>query len=154
MNSTVKSLLAGIGGISLLISSTAYAATSSQGDWYAGISGDLTWMRQSDTGVGGNIDLGYQFQPSTSGDFRVEGEVGYQGAGGENGYSSTHIILAIWAMCIMTSLRYFLQPVQGGMSYLTSVADWAMPMFTMEMAALPRRLITIAMNLPTRGWRG
>lgn len=63
----------------------AQAAANLQNNWYFGFSGDLTWLRHSNMGGGGNIDLGYQFS-----DFRLEGEAGYHGAGGDGGYSSTH----------------------------------------------------------------
>lgn len=53
-------------------------------NWYATLSGDLTWLRHSDTGGGGNIALGYRID-----DFRIEAEAGYHGAGGEDGYGST-----------------------------------------------------------------
>ena len=80
--------------IKLLIASTclassatipAYAATTKWGGWYGDLSGDLTWLRHSDTGGGGNVALGYRFS-----DFRLEGEAGYHGAGGDGGHSGTH----------------------------------------------------------------
>src|SRR5262249_41367887 len=64
---------------------SSQAATVVPTNWYAGISGDLTWLRNSDTGGGGNVDIGYRFD-----DFRIEGEAGYHGAGGQSGFGSTH----------------------------------------------------------------
>ena len=55
--------------------------------WYAGASGDLSWLRNSNMGAGGNVDLGYQFQA-----FRLEGEAGYHTAGGRNGFGNTNYI--------------------------------------------------------------
>lgn len=77
---------------SLLMAGSAAAQSNSQDDWYGGFSGDLTWLRHSNTGGGGNVDLGYRFWPSNFGDYRLEGEIGYHGAGGSSGYSSTHYL--------------------------------------------------------------
>jgi len=71
---------------SLCMAGPAFATVSSH-DWYAGLNGDLTWLRHSDTGGGGNVDLGYAFS-----DIRLEGDVGYNGASGKNGYSGTHYL--------------------------------------------------------------
>jgi len=67
-----------------LMTSSAYAAAT-QNNWYIGGSGDLTWLRNSDTGGGGNVDLGYAFN-----DFRIEAEAGYHAASGSDGFGSTH----------------------------------------------------------------
>jgi len=53
------------------------------GNWYAGLSGDFTWLH-GDTGGGGNAQLGYMFPSDGFGDLRLEGEFGYHDA------SSTH----------------------------------------------------------------
>jgi hypothetical protein len=79
-------ILAG-GLAAMLLAGTAHAAT---GDWYAGISGDLTWLRHSDLGGGGNIQLGYRLRPGSFGAFRIEAEAGYHSASGSGSYSSTH----------------------------------------------------------------
>jgi len=89
MKHSIKTLMnLGACAASLLIPGVAYAAsanTTPQSNWYFGASGDLTWLRNSNTGGGGNVDIGYQFT-----DFRLEGEVGYHGAGGDNGFGNTH----------------------------------------------------------------
>lgn len=77
---------------SLLMAGSAYAATMPSDNWYAGISGDATWLRHSDMGWGGNVAVGYRFWPSNAGDWRLEGEVGYHAADGSDGYSDTHYI--------------------------------------------------------------
>ena len=59
-------------------------------NWYAGFSGDLTWMSRTDTGYGGNADLGYRFRPSDFGDARLEGELGYHRADNKNISGDTH----------------------------------------------------------------
>jgi len=59
-------------------------------DWYAGVTGDLTWMSHTDTGWGGDAALGYRFWPSNFGNARLEGEFGYHRAGGSDGFGSTH----------------------------------------------------------------
>lgn len=86
MKNNVKLLAA------LLLTSgmAANASAASQKMWYAGASGDLTWLRHSDTGGGANINLGYQFPPTGAGVFRVEAEAGYHSADGKSGYSNTH----------------------------------------------------------------
>jgi len=76
---------------SLMLSSAASAAPMPDG-WYLGLSGDLTWLDHSDTGGGGNIDLGKRFMASSLGDFRIEAEAGYHSASGSEGYGSTHYI--------------------------------------------------------------
>lgn len=90
-------LIARLAGVLAVIatSSTAYAATdpsyvqnSAQG-WYGGLSGDLTWLRHSNTGGGGNVALGYSF-PAGADALRLEAEVGYHGAKGEDGAARTH----------------------------------------------------------------
>jgi len=87
MRHSIKNLInSGIGITALLIPATVYAAAA-PGSWYAGGSGDLTWLRNSNTGGGGNVDLGYQFQ-----DFRIEGEAGYHSASGDNGYGNTRYL--------------------------------------------------------------
>lgn len=83
---------AGVCATALLSAGEASAQPAPRNDWYLGLSGDLTWMSHSTTGGGGNVDLGYRFSPSNMGDFRLEGEAGYHGAGGKTGYSSTHYI--------------------------------------------------------------
>jgi len=59
-------------------------------DWYAGFSGDLTWLPHTDTGYGGNVDLGYRFWPSDFGNARMEGEIGYHRADNNNLAADTH----------------------------------------------------------------
>lgn len=81
-----SALLATSAAVSLLMVSSAQAV-SPQNNWYLGLSGDLTWMRHSDIGGGGNVALGYR-----ANNFRLEGEVGYHGADGDDGYSGTHYI--------------------------------------------------------------
>jgi opacity protein-like surface antigen len=81
-------LLATVSLVSLLISSTAQAAAPS--NWYLGASGDFTWARHTNMGGGANVALGYQFAPGSMGDFRLEGQVGYHGAGGEDGFGDLH----------------------------------------------------------------
>lgn len=76
----IRCLAAGVASCAI---APAQAATTE--NWYGGLSGDLTWLRHSDTGGGGNVDLGYRFD-----DFRVEAEAGYHGAGGQSGFGSTH----------------------------------------------------------------
>jgi hypothetical protein len=83
------SLLAA-GLAALLISAGNASAQTYNGDWYAGLSGDLTWLRHSNMGGGGNIQLGYRFFPSNLGDVRIEAEAGYHEADGSGNYSSTH----------------------------------------------------------------
>jgi len=89
MKHSIKSLAASTCSTclaSMLMAGSAYsAANPGQNNWYFGASGDLTWLRHSDMGGGGNVDLGYRFS-----DFRIEGEAGYHGAGGRDDYSSTH----------------------------------------------------------------
>jgi hypothetical protein len=87
MKNIVKSTLMALPFMAALASTTAYAAND---DWYAGVSGDLTWLRHSDTGGGGNVNVGYRFWPSNFGDFRLEAEAGYHGAGGSSGNAGTH----------------------------------------------------------------
>lgn len=86
MTYSMKSLCISTTMAAIFIHGSAYAASSApQNNWYLGVTGDLTWLRHSDTGGGGNIDLGYRFN-----DFRIEGEAGYHGADGNNGYKNTH----------------------------------------------------------------
>jgi len=60
----------------ILMAGSALAATSAtQKNWYIGADGGVTWLRDSDTGGGGNVSLGYRFN-----DWRVEAEAGYHGA--------------------------------------------------------------------------
>ena len=77
-----------LAGVLALCSFSAQAATNSK--WYFDASGDATWLRHSELGGGGNVALGYRFMPGSFGAMRLEGEVGYHGAGGDDGYSSTH----------------------------------------------------------------
>ena len=77
MKHSLKTLAIGTGLAAALIAAPSFAATASTQAWYAGISGDLTWMGDSDLGGGGNVDLGYRFN-----DLRLEGEVGYHDASG------------------------------------------------------------------------
>jgi len=85
MKYSTKSLIKTAACIITMAASPAYAATNSWDGWYTQLSGDLTWLRHSDMGGGGNVDLGYQFN-----DFRLEGEAGYHGAGGDGGDNGTH----------------------------------------------------------------
>jgi len=91
---TAKILLGLTAG--MMISSSAFAYTSKYSNtnpgnsWYLGASGDLTWLRHSDMGGGGNVQLGYEFWPSNYGDFRLEGEAGYHAAGGKDGAGDSH----------------------------------------------------------------
>ncbi len=77
MKRILKSIATGAGLAAALVATPSFAVTSPSQAWYAGISGDLTWMGDSDTGGGGNVDLGYRFN-----NVRVEGEVGYHDASG------------------------------------------------------------------------
>ncbi len=85
-----KLLIAGTCLASLFAAVPAMASTANPDNWYVGVDGDLTWLRHSDMGGGGGVDLGYRFWPSNFGDFRIEGAANYNGAGGDSGYSSTH----------------------------------------------------------------
>lgn len=88
MKQSMKSLIgAGVYTISSLTAgSAAYATTNdTQNSWYVGASGDLTWLRHSKVGGGGNLDLGHQFN-----DFRAEAEAGYHRASGKAGFNATH----------------------------------------------------------------
>jgi hypothetical protein len=58
--------------------------------WYAGLSGDLTWPNRADMGWGGRVNLGYQTAPTSTGDFRVEGEAAYHAADGDSGAGDLH----------------------------------------------------------------
>jgi opacity protein-like surface antigen len=84
----VTQLLATASLATLLVSGSALAATPH--NWYVGASGDLTWLRHSDMGGGGNIQLGYQFAPGSMGDFRLEAEAGYHSADGDDGFGNVH----------------------------------------------------------------
>ncbi len=64
----------------------AAGAQADQGDWYLGGSGDVTWLRHSDTGGGANLDVGYRFMPN----MRAEAEVGYHNTPGESGYADSY----------------------------------------------------------------
>jgi opacity protein-like surface antigen len=76
MSNTKKTMVKGAAFLaSLLMTTTAYGATSAPNNWYLGVSGDGTWIRHDDFGGGGNVDLGYRF-----GDIRLEGEAGYHDA--------------------------------------------------------------------------
>jgi len=90
MRNSIKSFIGSGVCLAAMLAGTAAQAATSPNDWYVGLSGDLTWLSHSDTGGGGNVDLGARFWPSNFGDFRIEGEAGYHGAGGKNGYGSTH----------------------------------------------------------------
>jgi len=59
-------------------------------DWYAGIDGDLTWLRHTAVGGGGGFDLGYRFWPSDFGDFRIEAEANYHDMSGRDGSADSH----------------------------------------------------------------
>ena len=85
MKHLIKATAALAALVNVLAAAPSQAAVNSTNNWYIGASGDLTWLRHSDTGGGGNIDLGYKFN-----DWRLEAEAGYHGAGGDTGYSSTH----------------------------------------------------------------
>jgi len=79
-------LLAPAGSLlALALAGPACADPMHPNDWYFGAGGDLTWLRHSDMGGGGHIALGHGFD-----NFRLEAEAGYHGAGGSDGYSSTH----------------------------------------------------------------
>lgn len=71
--------------VSLMSAGSTYADAGANG-WYVGGSGDVTWLEHSDTGGGGNIDIGYRIAP----DIRLEGEVGYHDAAGESGHPDQH----------------------------------------------------------------
>ncbi|MDE3060343.1 MAG: outer membrane beta-barrel protein [Pseudomonadota bacterium] len=83
-----------VASLTALLAMSAHAATYSDskwGNWYAGISGDLTWMNHTNTGGGGNVDLGYRFWTGTTGDLRLEGELGYHGASNSGDFTgNTH----------------------------------------------------------------
>lgn len=83
----VKHLL---GVAALSVFGAAAHADTLPPNWYAALSGDLTWMSHADMGGGGNAALGYQFWPSDFGDLRAEGELGYHSAGGSDGWNETH----------------------------------------------------------------
>lgn len=69
----------------------AFANTSGRSDWYAGLSGDVTWLNHSRTGGGGNFQIGKQMWTTDSGAVRLEGEVGYHGVPNKTGYTgNTH----------------------------------------------------------------
>lgn len=61
-----------------------------KGNLYLGLSGDLTNLSSSDTdtGWGGNARLGYRFMPNDMGAFRIEAEMGYHEANGDNSNAS------------------------------------------------------------------
>ena len=69
----------------LCTAGSAMATANPPSNWYAGVSGDVTWMQHTNTGGGGNVELGYQLPH-----VRVEAEGGYHTAGGDGGYGDTH----------------------------------------------------------------
>jgi hypothetical protein len=74
-----------------LMGGSAYAdGAATPNGWYTGLSGDATWMRNSEMGGGGNIDFGYQFASGNWGDLRAEGEAGYHAASGDSGHGATN----------------------------------------------------------------
>ena len=77
MKHSLKAFALGTGLAAALLAAPSFAATGPTNAWYAGVSGDLTWMGDSDTGGGANVDIGYRFN-----NVRVEGEVGYHDASG------------------------------------------------------------------------
>jgi len=77
---------AGILCLAIMGAGAAQAEIIDNGNWYAGISGDLTWLDHSGTGGGVNLDLGYRIMP----DIRLEGEAGYHNVPGDSGYTDTH----------------------------------------------------------------
>ncbi|MBV8938755.1 MAG: outer membrane beta-barrel protein [Alphaproteobacteria bacterium] len=80
----------GASALSLMISAAGEACAATN-DWYAGISGDVSWLNgHYHTGGGGNVDLGYRFAPTNMGDWRLEGEIGYHTFGGDSGYKDAH----------------------------------------------------------------
>ncbi len=83
----LKKYLLSACALSALICSPVHADIGSNPDWYLGLSGDLTWLRHSDTGGGGNIALGRAFQTGSFGDFRLEAEAGYHETSGSHYYS-------------------------------------------------------------------
>lgn len=85
---TMNLFLAGL-PIVLFAAAPAMAATNPS-NWYLGLSGDVTWLKHSDTGGGGNVALGYNFPTGPSGAFRLEAEAGYHGASGDDGFGGTH----------------------------------------------------------------
>lgn len=92
MRNIVKSIvITGTCAASLAAAGSAFAAQQPSGNgWYTGVSGDFTWLRHSETGGGGNVDIGYR-----SGDVRLEAQLGYHGADGDAGYSNTHYFTAM-----------------------------------------------------------
>ena len=77
MKNTLKTLAIGTGLAAAMLATPSFAVSPPSQAWYGGISGDLTWMGDSDVGGGGNADLGYRFN-----NVRLEGEVGYHDASG------------------------------------------------------------------------
>lgn len=77
MKQTLKTLAIGTALTTALFAAPSFAVTAPSQAWYGGISGDLTWMGNSDVGGGGNADIGYRFN-----NVRLEGEVGYHDASG------------------------------------------------------------------------
>ncbi len=86
----MKNKLKFLAVVALTAMAAGNASAASQKLWYAGASGDFTWLRHSDMGGGANLRLGYQFPPASYGDLRLEAEAGYHGADGDTGYSNTH----------------------------------------------------------------
>jgi len=78
MKHSIK-LLAGVSAcltLAFITAPASAAAAYAPDGWYVGGSGDLTWLH-SNTGGGGNVDLGYRFN-----DVRAEAEAGYHGIDG------------------------------------------------------------------------
>jgi hypothetical protein len=76
--------------LATLVSGSAVARESTwlpRGNWYGSLSGNSTWMDNSDLGGGGNIGLGYRID-----NVRLEGEAGYHTADGKGGYPDTNYI--------------------------------------------------------------
>lgn len=76
----------------ITLANNAAAVPAVRQNWYAGLSGDLTWLKDSDLGGGGQVALGYRFMPTDFGNFRLEGEAGYHTADGKRSTGDTHYI--------------------------------------------------------------
>lgn len=85
MKNSLKTLLCTTAA--LLVASPAFATSDPNNNWYAGLSGGVSWMDGSDMGGGGQVAVGYKFN-----DVRLEGEVGYHAADGNGGSSATHYL--------------------------------------------------------------
>ena len=79
-----------IGAAALVLGASAAHAQVLGPDWYLGLSGDVTWLPHANTGYGGNVALGYRFMPSSFGNARLEGELGYHRANGDSGFRDLH----------------------------------------------------------------